>query len=153
MGGAVMLTVVYAFAVFWLLWAVLRVMGKRELSEMSPFDLAILFVIGDLIAEAVIAEDTSFAGAATAVATFALLTIALSWVSFRFPNIEKILDGAPTVIVRDGSPDKDAMRRERITTYDLHEAARGNGIRDVKDIELALLEPDGSFSFFAREKE
>jgi uncharacterized membrane protein YcaP (DUF421 family) len=45
------------------------------------------------------------------------------------------------------------MRRERITTYDLHEAARGNGIRDVKDIELALLEPDGSFSFFAREKE
>ncbi|MCY4725570.1 DUF421 domain-containing protein [Nocardioides sp. STR2] len=148
-----MLTVVYAFGVFWLLWAVLRVMGKRELYEMSPFDLAILFVIGDLIAEAGIAEDTSFAGAATAVATFALLTIALSWVSFRFPNLEKILDGSPTVIVRDGTPDKEAMRRERITIYDLNEAARGNGIRDIGDIELALLEPDGSFSFFARESE
>ncbi|UMG91100.1 DUF421 domain-containing protein [Nocardioides sp. TF02-7] len=150
MGDALMITVVYSVLVFFLLMAVLRVMGKRELSEMSAFDLVILFVIGDLIAEAVVSEDTSFSGAFVAVATFALLTIAMSWLSFRFPRLENVLDGAPTVIVRDGVPDEEAMRRERITVYDLHEAARGNGIEDVDEIELALLEPDGSFSFFTR---
>ena len=146
-----MIVVAYSVAVFLLLMGVLRLMGKRELSEMSAFDLAILFVMGDLIAEAVISEDTSFTGALVAVATFALLTVAMSWLSFRFPRLETLLDGTPTVIVRDGVPDEKAMRRERITRYDLHEAARGNGIRDVADIELAMLEPDGSFSFFTRQ--
>jgi uncharacterized membrane protein YcaP (DUF421 family) len=149
-GDALMITIVYAVLVFLLLMAVLRIMGKRELSEMSAFDLVILFVIGDLIAEAVVSEDTSFSAALTAVATFALLTVALSWLSFRFPRLETVLDGAPTVIVRDGTPDKKAMRRERITIFDLNEAARGNGIGNVEDIELALLEPDGSYSFFTR---
>lgn len=88
MGDALIIAVVYAILVFFLLMGVLRVLGKRELSEMSAFDLVILFVIGDLIAEAVVAEDTSFSGAFTAVATFALLTIAISWLSFRFPRLE-----------------------------------------------------------------
>lgn len=143
-----MITVTYAVLVFFLLMGVLRIMGKRELSEMSAFDLVILFVIGDLIAEAVVAEDTSFSGALTAVATFALLTVAMSWLSYRFPRLETVLDGVPTIIVRDGVVDEQAMHRERITIYDLHEAARGEGIKDVRDIELAMLEPDGSFSFF-----
>ena len=145
-----MITILYAVLVFFLLMGVLRVMGKRELSQMSAFDLVILFVIGDLIAEAVVSEDTSFSAAVTAVATFALLTVAMSWLSFRFPRLETVLDGAPTVIVRDGTPDEAALRRERITVFDLNEAARGNGIKDVAEIELALLEPDGSFSFFTR---
>lgn len=145
-----MTTVLYSIGVFFLLMAVLRVMGKRELSEMSAFDLVILFVIGDLIAEAVVAEDTSFAGALTAVATFALLAVLMSWLSFRVPRLENVLDGPPTVILLDGVPDEEAMRRERITVYDLNEAARGNGIKDLDEVELAMLEPDRKFSFFTR---
>lgn len=146
-----MVTALHSLLVFLLLMAVLRIMGKRELSQLSAFDLVILFVIGDLIAEAVVTEDTSFAGALIAVSTFALLTVLMSWLAFRFPRLQPALDGTPTVIVRDGTPDEKAMRRERITIFDLREAARNDGIRDIADIELALLEPDGSFSFFTRQ--
>lgn len=143
-----MLLVTHAVAVFLLLMLVLRVMGKRELTEMSPFDMVILFLIGDLIAEAVIAEDTSLTGAVVVVSVFALLTVTLSWLSFRLPRFERFLDGAPTVIVRDGEPDLQAMKRERVSLDDLNEAARGSGIRRLSDIELAVLEADGKFSFF-----
>ncbi|QCX27543.1 DUF421 domain-containing protein [Nocardioides jishulii] len=146
-----MVTAFYSVLVFFLLMAVLRIMGKRELSQLSAFDLVVLFVIGDLVAEAVISEDTSFFGAVIAISTFTLLTVLVSWVAFRFPRLQPALDGTPTVIVRDGSPDDGAMKRERITLFDLREAARNEGIRDIADIELALLEPDGSFSFFTRQ--
>ncbi|GGD25652.1 DUF421 domain-containing protein [Nocardioides daphniae] len=145
-----MLTALDSLLVFFLLMAVLRVMGKRELSQMSAFDLVILFVIGDLIAEAVVSEDTSFTGALIAVSTFALLTILMSWLAYRYPRLKPALDGTPTVVVRDGRPDRSAMRRERVNLYDLNEAARNNGIADLEEIELALLEPDGKFSFFTR---
>lgn len=144
-----MAIVVHAVAVYVLLMLVLRIMGKRELAEMSAFDLVILFLIGDLIAEAVVSEDTSLTGAFVVVAVFALLTIALSWLSFRSRRFERFVDGAPTIIVRDGEPDFGAMKRERISLDDINEAARSNGIRRLADIELAVLEPNGRFSFFS----
>ncbi len=143
-----MILVVHALAVYLLLMFVIRVMGKRELTEMSAFDLVILFLVGDLIAEAVISEDTSVTGAVIVVGVFALLTIALSWVSLHSRRVEHALDGVPTIVVRDGEPDFAAMKRERVSLDDLNEAARGQSIRRLSDIELAVLESDGKFSFF-----
>lgn len=141
--------VLHALVVYLLLMLVLRIMGKRELAEMSAFDMVILFLIGDLIAEAVVSEDTSVTGAFVVVSVFALLTIALSWLSFRSRRLEHFVDGSPTIIVRDGEPDFGAMKRERVSLDDLNEAARSNGIRRLADIELAVLEPNGQFSFFS----
>lgn len=76
-----MTTILSSAAVFVGLMLVLRTMGKRELSEMTAFDLVMLFVIGDIVAESVISEDTSLVGALVATATFAVLTVLLSWLS------------------------------------------------------------------------
>ncbi|MDP9821127.1 DUF421 domain-containing protein [Nocardioides massiliensis] len=146
-----MIIVLQAAVVFVLLWFVVRVVGKRELSQMSAFDLVLLVVIGDLIAEGVISEDTSVTGAVIAVATFALLTVGLSWLAWRFPRAEKALEGVPTLLIKNGVVLEEALNLERVTITDLHEAARQEGIRDLDDVEWAVLEQDGTFSFFERD--
>lgn len=146
-----MSVVIQATVVFAVLWLVVRVVGKRELSQLSAFDLILLVVIGDLIAEGVISEDTSVTGAVIAVSTFSLLTVALSWLSWRFPRAQRALEGIPTLLIRDGEILDEALRLERVTIDDLHAAARQEGIRDLDRVEWAVLEQDGSFSFFERE--
>jgi uncharacterized membrane protein YcaP (DUF421 family) len=143
-------TLVNAALLFGALLVVLRVTGKRELAQMSPFDLVMLYVIGDVTAEAVVGEDTSFIGAMAIVSVLALLTVLVSWISYRFPRSRPTLDGVPCIVVRDGVPDRTVMRREHLTVDDVDEAARSQGIRDLADIELAILEPSGHFSFFTR---
>ncbi|UTT67472.1 DUF421 domain-containing protein [Janibacter sp. CX7] len=145
-----MTTILGAAAVFLVLMVVLRVMGKRELSQMTAFELVMLFVIGDIVAEAVISEDTSLVGALVATATFAVLTVLLSWLSYRWAPARPVVDGVPCIVLIDGAPDERVMRRERVTVDDLAEAARAQGIKDLAEIRLGLLEPNGSFSFFER---
>lgn len=145
-----MILVLHSIAVYLILMLVLRIMGKRELAEMSPIDMVVLFVVGDLITEAVISEDTSVVGAVTVMSVFAVMTVGLSWLTTRWQRLERALDGVPTVIVRDGELDLAAMRAERVTLDDLNEAARDRSIRSLSDIELAVLESDGKFSFFTR---
>lgn len=147
-----MSTVLSAVAVFVLVWLVVRIVGKRELSEMAPFDFVILVVLGDLVAESVIAEDTSVTGAVVAVATFGLLTVVVSWLSYRLPRQRPVFEGVPTLLIRDGEVIEEAMRIERLNRADLLAAARIEGIRRLDDVEWAVLEQDGKFSFFAREE-
>lgn len=143
-------TLLNGFVLFFVLLVVLRVTGKRELAQMSPFDLVMLYVIGDVTAESVVGEDTSFLGAMVIVSVLALLTLALSWTSYRFSRARPFLEGVPCVVIRDGEVDRTAMRREHLTPDDLYEAARSQGIRDLAEVELAMLEPNGNFSFFTR---
>lgn len=145
-----MTTILTSAAVFVTLMVVLRIMGKRELAQMTAFELVMLFVMGDIVAEGIISEDTSLVGALVATATFALLTVLLSWISYRWPRTRPVLDGLPCIVVVAGEPDERVLRRERLTPADLDEAARAQGIRRLGDVELGLLEPDGSFSFFER---
>lgn len=143
-------TLVDAALLFLALLVVLRVTGKRELAQMSPFDLVMLYVIGDVTAESVVGEDTSLTGALATVSVLTLLTLAMSWLTYRFPRVRPAVDGAPCVVVREGRPDRAVMRREHITDDDLDEAARANGIEDLALVDLAVIEPNGRFSFFTR---
>ena len=145
-----MTTILGAAAVFLVLMVVLRVMGKRELSQMTAFELVMLFVIGDIVGESVVAEDTSLVGALIATATFAVLTVLFSWISYRWAPARPVGDGVPCIGLIDGAPDERVMRRERVTVDDLADAARAQGIKDLAEIRLGLLEPNGSFSFFER---
>jgi len=141
--------VLSSVAVFFLIWVVVRAVGKRELSEMAPFDFVILVVMGDLIAEGVIAEDTSVTGALVAVSTFGLLTVVISWLSWRMPRRRALFEGVPTLLIRDGEIIEEAMRIERLNIEDLLVAARQQGIGDLDDVRWAVLEQDGQFSFFS----
>lgn len=142
--------VIRAGVMFVFLWVVTRVVGKRELGQLSAFELVLLVTMGDLVQQGVTQEDYSVTGAVLTVGTFALMSVGLSYVSWRFPRTRPVLEGRPAVVVRDGAMQHDVMRMERMSDTELLEAARKEGIRDLAEVDLAVLENDGSLSFFRR---
>jgi uncharacterized membrane protein YcaP (DUF421 family) len=139
--------IIRATVIYFFLWLVARGSGKRELSEMTAFELILLVTMGDLIQQGVTQEDTSITGAILAVGTLAFWIILFSVVSWRFKRARPILEGVPVVVLRKGQPLEDVLRIERITVDELKEGARNQGIVDLADIEIGVLEPDGKFSF------
>jgi len=139
--------VVRAVVVYGLVWGLLRAMGRRELAEVSAFELVILVVIGDLVQQGVTQEDMSVTGAMLAVSTMAMLAVAGSAVSARWPASRSALEGRPLVVVHDGVLVTSVLRHERITAEEVREAARSKGWGDLGEIAWGILEADGRFSF------
>ena len=140
-----------ALVIFAFLWFVVRVGGKRDVAQLSAFDMILLITVGDLVSQGIVQEDYSVSAAIIAVATFTLAGILLNSVTFRFPRFRPWLAGRARIVVRNGEPLLDTLAGERMTIQDVHEAARQNGIRRLSDIELCVLETNGSFSFFTRD--
>lgn len=145
--------VVRALVVFFFLWLAMRVSGRREVAQLSAFDMILLVTAGDLVAQGVLQEDYSLSAALIAVSTMTLAGLLLAWLAWRFPVTRKVIDGVPRVVVRDGEPMLDVMRSERLSIADLHEACREQGIRRLRDVELCVLEVDGGFSFFTSDSD
>jgi len=124
-----------------------RALGKRELSEMSAFELIVLVTIGDLVQQGVTQEDFSVTGSILAVSTFGFLALIGSYVAFRFPRTQPLLEGRPIVVIHDGQLLEDVLRIERLSDDEVKEEARTQGIADLADVRLGILEPDGKFSF------
>ena len=91
-----------ATVIFIGLYLLMRLMGKRELAQLTPFELIVLIVIGDLIQQGVTQNDFSVTGAIIAVSTIAFLAMAMSWATYLWPAAERLLEGEPRVIMRDG---------------------------------------------------
>jgi uncharacterized membrane protein YcaP (DUF421 family) len=145
--------IVYRAAVLYLfLFFITRVLGKKELGQMSAFELVLMLAMGDLIQQGVTQEDYSVIGAMLAIGTFGVLILLGSFISFRFPRSRPALEGIPVVIVRDGAFCDDVMRLERLTDSEVHEALREQGIDDMSDVRIGLLEANGKFSFITSQE-
>jgi uncharacterized membrane protein YcaP (DUF421 family) len=142
--------VIRATVVFFFVFLVTRVVGRRELSQLEPFDLILLVVVGDLVQQGVTQSDESVTGALIVIATITVLSIAVSWVSFRSRRVRAITEGEPIVLVQDGRPIERNMRRERITLEDIQEEARQVQIASVADLRWAILEDGGRISCIPR---
>jgi uncharacterized membrane protein YcaP (DUF421 family) len=139
--------VLRSMAVFAFLWFVMRVIGKKELTQLTAFELVLVVVIGDLVQQGVTQEDMSVTGAVLATGTIALLVVAISYVGFRWSRSAKVIEGNPVIVVSDGRMLPEPMRIERLTEDELVGEARQQGIADLADIRYGVLEPDGRFSF------
>ncbi|HWO81136.1 DUF421 domain-containing protein [Gaiella sp.] len=142
--------VLRAAAAFVLVFLLLRVTGRRELSTLEPFDLILLVVIGDLVQQGVTQSDMSFTGLVLAVGTFTVLAVATSWLSYRFKAMRKVLEAAPLVVVEHGKPIEHNMRAERLTLEEVAEAARLQQVASLEDVEWAIIEPSGQISIIPR---
>lgn len=145
--------IVRATAIYFFLWALTRALGKRELSEMTAFELLLLMVVGDLIQQGVTQEDTSVTGAFLAVGTIGAWILIFSFLGYRFRPARKLIEGVPVVIVRDGRPIEPALRLERVVLDEVLESARNQGIANLRDIDLAILEPSGKISFLKQSED
>jgi uncharacterized membrane protein YcaP (DUF421 family) len=122
-------------------------LGRRELSSMEPFDIILLVVIGDLVQQGVTQSDYSVTGALLAVSTIALLTVLVSWTSFRFKRLRPILAGEPIVLVENGEPIEANLRRQRLTVDEIESEARIEQISSLDEVRWAILETNGQISF------
>jgi uncharacterized membrane protein YcaP (DUF421 family) len=130
------------------LWAVTRAVGRSTLGELSTFELLMYVTMGDLVQQSVTQQDYSVTSGVLTISVFALLTVALSWLQWRFPRTRAMIRGKPLVIVRNGELLPVPARQQRFTQSDLLATARQQGIRSLSDVELAVLEADGKVSFF-----
>jgi uncharacterized membrane protein YcaP (DUF421 family) len=142
--------VLRATAAFAFVFVLLRVLGRRELSTLEPFDVILLVVIGDLVQQGVTQSDMSLTGMTLAVGTFAMLVLATSWLSFHFRPMRTVLEVAPLVVVEHGKPVERNLRAERLTLEEVAAAARIQQIGTLDDVEWAILEGSGQISFIPR---
>jgi uncharacterized membrane protein YcaP (DUF421 family) len=137
--------VLYAFMVF-----VMRIIGRRELSSMTPFDLVLLIILGDAIQQGLTQDDYSVTGAVLAIGTIATLQVFTSYVSYRSKRARRVLEGEPIVLVERGEIVSQNLKRERMTESEVAEEARQQQISSIDQIEWAILEANGSISFIKK---
>lgn len=139
--------VLRATAVFFMLFLVLRLFGKRQLGQMTPFEFVSLVVVGDFVQQAVTHNDYSVAGAALAVGTFGFWALILGWIGFRSQRLRNLLDGEPRVLVRHGEIQQAMLERDKIPVDELLSEMRLAGIASIKEVTWAILETNGKISF------
>jgi uncharacterized membrane protein YcaP (DUF421 family) len=144
--------VLRAVVTFFFIFLLTRIIGRRELSSLEPFDLILLIVLGDAVQQGLTQDDYSVTGAITVITTFALLQVLLSYLNFRVPRLRPILDGEPIVIVQDGKVIERNLKRERLTVEELAEEARMNQIASLDQVQWAVLETSGQISFVEKQK-
>jgi uncharacterized membrane protein YcaP (DUF421 family) len=137
--------------VFVLVLVVTRVVGRRELGSMEPFDLILLIVIGDLVQQGVTQSDQSLTGTTIVIVTLTLLTIGTAWLTFRIRRLDPIVNGEPIVLISEGRPIERNLRRQRLTLGEIESEARQAQIGSLEDVRFAVLETNGQISFFTGE--
>ena len=142
--------VVRATVMYLIVYVLLRMLGKRELGQMTPFEFILLVVMGDLIQQGITQTDFSITAATLAIATFAFWGLVLSWMSYLWPQAERVLEGEPRVLICNGELLERNLRRDRMTRREIESEMRLAGIASVRDVGWALLEPNGKISFIKR---
>ena len=142
--------VIRAFVAFLFIFLLTRLIGRRELSTLQPFDLLLLVVVGDLLQQGVTQNDLSFTGLVLAVGMFGLLTLALSYAGWRFPRVRPLLEPEPLILVEDGKVIERNLRKERITAEEVAGEARLQKISSLEDVQWAMLESGGRISFIPK---
>src|SRR6266536_321376 len=140
-----------AVAVYFFIFLLTRIVGRRELSSLGPFDIILLVVIGDAVQQGLTQDDYSLTGAVIVVTSIALLQVFTSYLSFRFSFLRPLREGIPIVLVQDGKPIDANLRRERLTVDEVMEEARSSAqISSLDEIQYAIIESNGSISFLEK---
>jgi uncharacterized membrane protein YcaP (DUF421 family) len=124
----------------------LRIMGKRELGQMTVFDFVVILLIANAVQNAMVGTDTSLQGGLLAAGVLLLVNRAASTISYRWTFWGRLLEGSPTVLVQDGHFLESRLRKEGLEKGRIEMAMREHGIENVDRVKLAVLETDGTIS-------
>lgn len=124
-----------------------RVVTRRELGSLEPFDLVLLVVLGDLLQQGITQSDYSVTGSAIVIITIGLLTIGTAQLNFHVRRVRVFIEGEPVILIADGTIVEKNLRRERITQEELAAQARLNEIPHLSAVQWAVLETNGRISF------
>ena len=140
--------VVYAF-----LLLVFRLLGKRQLGQMTAFDLIVLLVISELVQNAMTGDDHSLAGGLIGATTLVLINAFVAWLTCRHKRVERLIEHTPTVLVRHGRVLWKHVRREHMSPAEFRSALRQHGVMSLRDVRFVLLEEDGELSVIRKRRQ
>lgn len=140
-----------ASVAFVFVFVLLRGMKRKTLSDLSPLELILLVVLGDLVQTGVTQEDYSISGVVLSVSTFAFWVAVMNWLTWRSDRARRVIEGVPLVVIDNGEPVMKTLKLEQISLEELYEAARQEGIDDLKQVRLGVLEVSGRISFIKHE--
>ena len=124
----------------------IRLTGKREVGQMTPFDLVLLLLIANAVQNAMTGPDTSVTGGLVAAGTLLLLNRLVGYVVWRSKKARGIIEGSATILIHEGKIITAHLAKEQITPEELNQALREHGIASISEVYLAVLEIDGSIS-------
>ena len=142
--------VIRATVAFLIILLLTRIVGRRELNTLEPFDLILLVTIGDLVQQGVTQNDFSVTGLTLAVGTIAVLTVLFSYLGWRFQILRPVLEGDPVILIEDGNVIHQNLRRHRLTQEEIAAEARFQQIDSFAKIRWAVLETSGKISFIEK---
>lgn len=137
--------VVYVFLIVGL-----RLAGKRELAQLNPFDLVVLLTLSNTVQNAIIGDDNSVTGGLIGATTLLAINYFVARFLFDHENLDRLVEGDPDILIKDGKLCEDRLRAELITRNELEAAAHKQGFSSLDEIDRAILDPSGSVSFFAK---
>jgi len=142
--------VIRAIVLYIVIMFVMRVIGRRELTQLAPMDLILLIVLGDAVQQGLTQDDYSITGAIIVIATLAALQVVTSYVAFRSKRVRKILEGDPIIVIEDGKLIDRNLRRERLTPEEVAEEMRQQQIATFDDVQWGIVESNGQLSFIKK---
>jgi len=145
--------VLRATVIYVLVMALVRVSGKRAVGQFTPFDLVLLILIGNAVQNGINGGDNSLTGAAIMAVTLIVLNYVVALLTSRYRKFERLVEGEPVVLARDGKLFPQVLRRELVSNEDFAEALRVNGVEHVEDVGLAMLETNGHITVLAKRKD
>jgi uncharacterized membrane protein YcaP (DUF421 family) len=146
-GGHVALQIALRTGVIYLVVLIgVRLSGKREVGQMTPFDLTLLLLLSNSVQNAMTGPDTSLIGGIVAASTLLLLNYVVGNISGTNRAFRRVVQGEPSLLIHDGKAIESHMAKEHVSMDELHRALREHGITSVHDVALAVLEVDGSIS-------
>lgn len=145
--------IVRGLAVYLFLLVIFRILGRRSMAEITTFDFVLLLIIGEATQQALLGEDYSITNALVLITALVGVDILLTKLKDRFKLFDKILDGTPLILVDNGKPLKERMKKVSVEEEDILEAARMvHGLESMEQIKYAVLERDGSISIIPLHK-
>ncbi|MGA2505591.1 MAG: YetF domain-containing protein [Anaerolineales bacterium] len=138
--------IVRTAVIYIVILAGLRLSGKREVGQMTVFDLVVLLLIANAVQNAMVGPDTSLVGGVIAAVVLLLINAAIARLSMNWPRLRHMVEGTPTLLVLHGDVIAEHMRKEGIDEETLEAALREHGVEKIGEVEMAVLEIDGSIS-------
>ena len=124
----------------------IRLSGKKEISQLSIVDLVLILLISNAVQNAMVGPDSSLVGGIVAAATLFVLNYLIKLLVYRFPKIGSIMEGEEVMLIYKGNVIEEALKKERISFKELESAVREHGVENYKEVDLAILELNGSIS-------
>jgi len=146
--------VIRGLAIYFFVYIIFRILGKRSLSEITTFDFVLLLIISETTTDALVGEDYSLMACFIMISTLVGVDLLFTLTKTKWKWFEKVSDGAPLVLVDKGVPLKKRMEKTKVDEEDVLEAARSlHGLEKMEQVKYAVLEKDGTISIIPATKE